>query len=128
MSPCVRCVLYTKDKNNNVCRTCEARYRYASEGVVIGPPDVDLSTVEYAFATVGGASPKHRGVMRRRKLKGGPIQPCSFPGCERTAMIDGLCDVCYKRKWRRKRLGIPEFASIAEARRIGQRKRREAGA
>lgn len=130
MSPCARCVLEKMSKDNDVCRRCDARVQYWTTGAAgIAPPRVKVEEVRFSFAENGAASSRYKGSYRPR-----PAKPergtCAFPLCERPKMPGGeseYCHVCYKRLWRRRQKGIPEFATVDEARRIGQKRRREAG-
>lgn len=129
MSPCAKCGLREKSKDNDACRDCSARVRYALTGESgLEPPEVDVARVIFAFAENGAASPKCGGRGRKRR----PPEDfglCEFPGCSRPRESAEIkyCDVCYKRTWRRKRLGIPEFATAQEARRIGMKRYRGGG-
>ena len=136
MSPCARCVLAKQPKDNNTCTFCESRVRYWAMIALghpdlddIEPPDVDMDKVVIYYANCGRppkdsqeerrkGSCRRRQKPKRRKYVVKPTTKCRFPGCERFAEQGVYCLTCYKKIWRRKKMGIPPFATTAEAHRI----------
>lgn len=128
MSPCARCALRQEPKDNDVCRECNARYRYAMTlERDIDPPEVDLALVRFSFIDCGQGSPA-RGT-KGRYCTSKPTVPrgvCAWPGCDEMRKPRGkYCEKHYQFVWRRKHDGIPVEMTTAEARAIGQKRANE---